>query len=212
MIRYKPNCKACQLSKKDPRLRQRIYQAAYRREDGDETLYQIADREGFNRAALYNHVKKHTTEVQKSLEVQTAKKVAEVKANVDNKLVDHFEGKEPITPQLHNDVLDEVMAIGLADVKAGRLKVTVSHALAAARQKAENLSKQKNLQLDIMKTMFAFASGEKKKIEKGKDEQPTELPAGDPNQGADGPDSLYHQIIGNAVAQGAEELPKQNTN
>lgn len=204
MIKYNKRCRSCIMSKADPKFRKRVYHATFHREEGEETLYDIAWEFSLAPPQLYNHAKKHIKQSNPNIELKTLNKIAKVTAQHDNKLVEAIE--QDITPvDLQTEHLQEVVKLSLADLRAGRVKVTVAHGIAAAGKLAEIEKNKKSQQLDVVKAMYMFASAEKAKSEGKKNELTSDL-AGSLNQGEDGPDNLHRKVLGYVPARGPEDV------
>lgn len=158
-IKYKSNCKVCWASKKDAKLRERIYYCTFKREEGDESLYQIADSVGIPRAGMYNHVKKHIKENLPSGEVVTAKRLELVKQTVAKQLEVSLDHDSIIPKQDFEMALDEVIASGLSELRLGTKKATINQLLAAAKVKGDFSSKKRGQDVEIIKTMYRMMNG-----------------------------------------------------
>lgn len=218
--RYKPNCATCQIAKTDISLRKRIRYAAYKREQGDETLQDIAAQIDVSYQGVYNHVKKHMEDVSDRYidrsRVQAAKKVAEVQAKAHQEL--ELQLSRPVIDEIDARpeeviALDEYIAQGHNAIKQKSLRITPQSFLAAVKIKTDWQSKQQNNKIELMRTMMAFASGgdkpkKKEVIDGSGDTLPvTEGLVGGEEQSRD----IYRSIVGNAAAQGAEDLSTANT-
>ena len=212
-IKYKSNCKGCQLSKHNPKARDRIRKAAFRREDGDETIQQIAIEFGVTPAALYKHCRNHLkdTDVEMSSrkEIKIAKKTIEFKARVqkehelliDDNTSESIEGRpaEIVT-------LDDYIAQGAAMVKEGKVQITANSYLAAIKIKNEWQAKQQNNKVELLKTIAAFRSGHKKVVEGEVINGIAKEITGSTNRGADETARIYRRIAGDAATSRAEEI------
>lgn len=221
-VKYKSNCKACQLSKRDAKARARIRYAAFRREEGDETLAQIALEYGISQGPMYNHAKKHITDAEsntaRTKQVIVARKTAEFKAKAQKELElkvdsDDFEELEGRPAEII--ALDDYIAQGAAEIKEGKLKLTANSFLAAVKIKTDWASKQQNNKIELLKTISAFRSGSKKQIESIKEGEIVDgattrgLTEGD-NRGEDEAGSIYREAFGYAAPRGTEELPTRD--
>lgn len=210
------------MSRTDAKLRQRIYVAAFKREEGDETLYQIADEQGVSRPQMYNHVKRHVTQnaiSDTTKELSTEKKVIEMKAKAhkEQELAiegDVIDGIEARPEQII--ALDTYISQGYDDLKKGKFKVTGNGLLAAIKIKNEWENKRQQNKTDYLKTIYAIASDNRKETEQtqekrdthGQPEQPnqpeqsvgTETVTGLDRDGAEPSRSLYHQVAGSEPA------------
>lgn len=212
MPKFRPNCHGCILSKNNPKLRIRIYNAQYRREPGDETLRDIANEIGLaSPAGLYNHAKRHLAERDPKPEtraVRIAKKTEDIKAAAQKKVelsIDHDE----ILPEDESiSALREYITQGHVKIKAGELNITPQSFLQAVRIDVDYRSKQKDRQVDIIKTMYRFASGQKKEVHERSDV--TDRPSGDTDTGERFTGSLHNEDARDAVARWASGVPKKN--
>jgi hypothetical protein len=203
--RYKSNCYTCQLSKKDLSVRKRIRYAAYKREAGDETLQDISIEIGVSSPSIYNHVKRHMEDVseryQARREVQTAKKVAAVKIQVQEEaeLVLEADTVDAIEARpLEIAALDDYIAQAKALIDRKELKITASTFLAATKIRSDWSNKQQSNKTDFMKTIYALASGAKKDKDNGQPKRAaiTGTIAGDDHQGEEGSNPLYKSASG----------------
>lgn len=208
--KYKVNCSICQKAKNDPKMRNRIRRAAFDREEGDETLRDIAFWYNLSPSAMYNHAKKHIKPVDTESRsmVIAAKKVATIQANVqkeaelqlDRQTVDEIDAR-PVEIM----GLDEYIAQGIDTIQKGELKITPSSFLAAVKIKTDWSSKQQTNKIELMRTIAAFASGAKK----GKNGDTTETTESD-RGGQDEAGNIYQRAFGHAVARRAIEISEGN--
>lgn len=187
--------------KGDARLRKRIRYAAYKREQGDETLGDIAGEIGVGVQSIYNHVKKHMEDVSERYEarraVYTAKKQAEVSVRVLE------EAQTVISKNQYDSVearpaevigLDDYIALGIADVKNGNMKMTAQSWLAAIKIKTDWSNKQQTNKTELIKAIYSMSSGDKKKGMS--DGTSSQKDAGRDNQGQEQPQTVYGTITG----------------
>lgn len=217
-VKYKSNCKACQLSKRDPKARARIRQATFRREDGDETLADIAKEFNISQGPMYNHAKKHIHDTEPIMgarkELRVAKQTLEFKAKVQKEaelvleadVVDEFESRPAEIV-----ALDDYIAQGATMIKEGKLNMTPRSFLGAVKIKTDWAAKQQNNKLELMRTIAAFASGAKKKIDvkEGEivdDPDTAPEPSDGPDRGSDEAASIYRKAFGHVPAQRPEEV------
>lgn len=211
MIKYRPNCRACALSKGNPKARLRIYNAKYKREDGDESLKTIATEFGIPFQRLYNHANKHMSEALQqgtTKEIHVAKKTAEFKANAQKELelaidLDTAGALEGRPEQII--ALDEYIAQGATEIAKGNLKLTANAFLAAVKIKNDWEAKQTTNKIELMKTIQAFRSGKQKEVTEN-DRTPREV-TGSIDSGADKSRSVHFRLAGYANAQGADPVP-----
>lgn len=215
--KYRKNCITCMRTKHDVKLRARIVHATYRRDVGDETLQDISKEMGISFQALYNHSRKHLKEREASLDhqaVRITKKVADIKAAAQKRAelsVDH----ENISAEPESVIaLKEYIAQGHDLVKQGKLNITAQSFLQAVGKDIDYEAKKKDREVDIIKTMMRFASGETSETKKEiKNENDTRkgssvaaIASGDADTGQDGPSDIHNEDAGDAVAQWAAEL------
>lgn len=201
--RYKPNCATCTMSKKNVPLRRRIRYAAYKRETGDETLQDIANEIGVGQASIYNHVKKHMEDISDKYidrsRVQAAKKVAEVRAKVQEEMeltlesdaYDQIEGRP-----LEIVALDDYIAQGKAMIDNKEIKINATSFLTAVKIKNDWAKGQASTKLDFLKAVYAYASNDKKEQGKYEPSDDTGQDAGGDEAGEKQPDSVYRAVVG----------------
>lgn len=200
-VKYKRNCNSCQLSKADARVRKRIRHAAFKREDGDETLADIAVEVGIPTSAMYNHARKHISDVASNFaattEIKVAKKKEEFKGKVQKEMELALEGTvlDSIEARPAEIVaLDDYIAQAKALIDKGQLKITATNFLAATKIRTDYRNKQDNTKLDYMKTIYALASG-------GKHGQySTGATTAVDNRGTEQPRSLYQSAAGSETS------------
>lgn len=176
MIKYKKNCKICQLIKANPKLKDRIYRSSYFVPEGYESLSAISeDYVGqFGLNSLYNHVKKHQTvtagrRAQKTMTL-IAKKAQKQQEDLEsaaglptldeNGVVDVL--ATPVMPKNpgYEDVWNEVLAVASEQLRNGNMKLTAANMLTAARDKSVYEDKKKDRQLAMLQMIAHFTSGE----------------------------------------------------
>lgn len=218
---YKSTCKLCKLSKSTPGLKKRIYHAKFNWQDGDETLMDIyRSFEGvFTKMGMYNHCNKHIDERRASesvLEVQTAKKVEKVRAAVNKELEVGFERGEMTITDEYELGLNDYIGQGLDILRKGNMKITEKGFLTAIKIKSDIQAKKRGQDIEIMKSIYSFSSGEKKQAlvdeakktlasttagsKIGEQHAVTEDNAGSADKRAERPDSLYRAAAGNATS------------
>lgn len=204
--KYKKNCKACQRSRTDEKLRKRIRYAAYKREQGDETLADIAIESGLTTAALYNHVKKHMIDIQDSYSAAKQTKVAkqrevfkatvakELELSVDTNVLDSIEARpEAIV------ALDDYISQAKLLIDKGELKINATSFLQATKIRTDWAAKQQSNKTDMMKAIYAMSSGDKKSIAKKEIIDAgtnTQEDAGSINKREEQPATVYGAITG----------------
>lgn len=157
MIKTHKLCSVCrtilsQPKKWEGRLAKRIYGSRYYMPSSDYTLADVgreyADKFGLE--SLYNHAKKH----QALSEVDfNNRQLRQTKNEVQKKIM-----QKAITSQ---EVWDTVLEKGMDDLKEGKMQLSATHLLAAARDKSNYDIKYAGQQMALMNMVFGFASGEK---------------------------------------------------
>lgn len=209
MTKYIHNCRTCQMSKGNVKFRNRVRKAAFNREEGDETLGDIALEVGISVHSIYRHAKKHLTTMDMTgkNEIRVAKKIIDMKKNSDNELaaqlgadtVDEIDARPTEIASL-----DDYIALCAAEVRAGKMKITANSFLGAVKIKTDWASKQQNNKIELLRTISAFRSGAKKE---GKiDGNTIELTEG-VDRGEDEPSIIFRSAFGYAAPQGTEEVP-----
>lgn len=189
------------MSKADFKFRRRVYEAHFRRNNGDETLGDIALEYGLNKQSIYNHARKHIKENLPSGEIKTQNKINRFKAGLENKLAEVLDTTDnPSEAGLdpHEQALNEIIALGAEELKAGRLKLNTSQFLGAIKIKADIKNKSKDRQAELVKTMYKFASGEKNKVDRKVIDGTPTIPAGNTYTGEKQPGDIYKQVSGDA--------------
>jgi hypothetical protein len=217
-VKFKMNCKACLLSKRDPKARARIRQAFFRREEGDETLADIAKEFGISIPSMYNHAKKHLKDTEPIGQQRKAIAVVRKKAEFEGKVQKELELQLDAETVADINVrpaeiiaLDEWIAQGAAMVKEGTMKMTPQAFLGAITVKTKWASTQQNNKIELLRTMNAFRSGAVKKVTSNikEGEVVNELTAESGegvDRGADEAINIYRATFGNAVAPRTEEI------
>lgn len=206
MVKYKSNCTVCQKSKLDVKLRNRIRYAAFKREPGDETLSDIGAEYGLSVPSMYNHAKKHITDMAESYQHAKETKVAkqtqtfrvqaqkELETAIDGSVLDTIEAR----PQ-EIIALDDYIAMGKKLIDNGTMKVSAQSFLAAVKIKNDWSAKQASTKLDFFKAVYALSSGNKKKVEPNGQANPSDTgeDATVDNRGADQAADIYRELAGN---------------
>lgn len=198
--RFKSNCVTCRMAKSDVGLRRRIRYAAYKREQGDETLGDIAGEIGVGTQSIYNHAKRHMEDISDRYidrsRVQAAKKVAEVRAKVQKEaeLVISTATMDAIEVRpLEIVALDDYIAQAKAMIDNKELKITATTFLQATKIKSDWQVKQQTNKTEFMKAIYAMASGDKGKKDAATD---TREDAGSDREGQNKPADIYGTIAG----------------
>ena len=223
--RYKPNCNTCKKTKLDAKLRQRIQNAAYKRDIGDESLAEIAKEIGVTIPTIYNHVKKHITDddivLEKRLQSKRSLQAEKIKAKVQKDLelkLDVATVEEIDSDPLQILGLKEYIAQGNDMIKKGGLKITAQSYLVAVRTLNEFEAKKTNNKLEFLRTIAAFRGGKKELIDPTKVGEETESgdrPTGEitesTHRGPGRPRRIRGEVVGDATARWAEEVLEANT-
>lgn len=219
MPKYRKNCITCRAAKKDAKLRDRIYRATYHKEVGDESLRDIALEVPVSAVAMYNHARKHLADREprpETKQLKIEKKTAEIKAAVHKKhelSIDH----EEISSDLESvEALKEYIRQGYSMVKEGKINITPQSFLQAIRIDIDYESKKQDRQVDIIKTMMRFASGESKETNvkpkpvAGETEGAETPPVftGSPDPGTGQPGDIHPEDARNALTQWANQVPQ----
>lgn len=162
MSKFRPNCRPCQLSKGNPKLRKRIYDSYYNREDSGETVSQIAESAGLTHASLYNHLKKHVNERASTAEALVVTKVEKARAAIRKEFelaVDH----DTVVPREdYENAWDYVISEGMRQLKESGKQVSINQLLAATKLKSDLGLKKRGQDAEIVKTFMRAAAGTKK--------------------------------------------------
>lgn len=179
--KWKSNCAACQLMRKDHNFKQRMYTSTYFDKQGKETLRQVAiDYSAYlSMQSIYNHARKHGTwyfrkhsdrdetikefherEQIKKDALTKLKKVAPelVPEVIDGQLV----AAEPKDDDDWESGLDELIKIGTSDLKKGHMKINASQYVTALKIKADREASKGNQKSDMLIAFAAMASGNAK--------------------------------------------------
>jgi len=187
MIRYKVNCKVCQECRKDPKFRLRVYNAAFKRQDGDETMQDIANAYigKMTRAALYNHVKKHQTYTAPTREAQVVTRIERNKAQIAKEMELAVDHDDILPTKDYEKVWELVISEGMKELKTDGMKLSVNSLLSATKLKSEYDMKKRGQDADIIKMMMRAASGAPEEDNSNKQDGQTETrPPGTLPQGA----------------------------
>lgn len=171
---YRVNCVVCKSCKALPSLKKRIRLAAFHRQDGDETLGDIANEFGFSTKSIYNHAKKHIrpSETEGKKEIRVAKKVIDFQAQaqkelelqLDKQTIDEIEARPAEIIGM-----DELIAQGVEEIRKGNMKLTATQFIAAVKVKTDWAAKQQSNKVEILRTIASFRSGSKKQIIEGEE-------------------------------------------
>ena len=218
--RYSARCTSCKASKRSAKLRDRIYHAKFLREPGDESLPDIAREIHVSAVAIHRHARLHVATRQLSDEtvaIRVAKKTEDFKAAAAKKVelaIDHdvvADGLDSI------QTLKEYIAQGHDLVRKGKISINAQSLLQAIRLDVDYESKKKDREVDIIKTMYRFASGQTKDVreqpkpEREKRSVATNKLAASADSGQDGSSDLHNEDAGDAIAYWAAKVPKGDT-
>lgn len=220
------------IAKKDPKLRNRIRNAKFRREIGDETLKDIAIEIGLPFAGVYNHAKKHITDrgiAPETKEIRIVKKSEEIKASVARKHELAIDHDSIIVEDESVEALKEYIRQGYAMVKEGKINITAQSFLQAVRIDIDRVAKTKDRQVDIIKTMYRFASGASTETNKGtygtnpstdqvpggsesqsQGNQIAAIASGSVDSGTEGPSDIHNEDARDAITRWAAGVSGQN--
>lgn len=146
-------------TKGNPKLRAMLYKAAFRREEGDQTIADIANEYGLIVSATYNHVKKHMNEAKPMAPIMAAKRIEEVKMAVQKKLEVSFDHEDVVPKQDFELALDTIIQSGLSRLNASTSEVTINQLLAASKIKADYFGKRRGQDVEVIKTMYRTMNG-----------------------------------------------------
>lgn len=156
MIKTKKNCSVCQTILAQPkkwegRLAKRIYGSRHYMPSSDYTLADVAReyKDKFFYESLYNHCKKHQFLTEKDFNERHLRELAK---KAEKALL-----KDAITSQ---QVWDTVIRKGMDELTDGKMNLSATHLLSAARDKSNFEIKYADQQMQLMDMVFGFASGE----------------------------------------------------
>lgn len=164
-LKYKINCSVCQRSKGNPKLRARIYAAYYKQDEGDERLAHIAREQGMNLQPLYNHCKKHISPNPEITPIRVEGHIEKLKAQIAKETELAIDHDAALPKEDYERALTDVIAEGMAELRKGGKTVTVSQLIAAAKIKGDFQAKKRGQDVEIIKTMYKFSSGDKVKTD-----------------------------------------------
>lgn len=153
-IKYKSNCVVCQLSKKDPKFRHRVYLATFKPDEADERLYELAREYKFALKSIYNHSKKHISATISNTEVVVERRVQKVRQEIAKELEVSFEHDDVVPKENYERVIDTVLEDGLSQMKSAGKNITISQLIAAAKVKSDYMSKKRGQDVEVLKTMY----------------------------------------------------------
>lgn len=151
--KFKPNCRICVAAKSNPKLKVRIYHAAFEREEGDETLRQIAIDDNLTEHSLYNHVKKHIKRrSDRSLQVQ--KKAALIKAKMEQELEISFDHDSVVPEEDFEKGMRLYLAAGIDALEKGKMAITAAQFVQVMKVKSDYMSKRRGQDVEVLKTVY----------------------------------------------------------
>lgn len=160
-IKTKVNCKVCQTILAQPkkwegRLAKRIYGSRYYMPSSEYNLADIAREyaDKFGYESLLNHCKKHQFLTEKDYNERHLRQVA---AEAEKTIIKAAAEQAVTAQQVWQKILDK----GMTELEAGKMQLTPTHLLAAARDKSNWEIKHAGQQMALMDMVFGFASGEK---------------------------------------------------
>jgi hypothetical protein len=162
-IKYKRNCVTCQKCKGNGKLRSRIYNAYFKRgEWADESIPQICKEIGVGEASMYNHLKKHVTELKRNQPVIVERHIEQMKATIAKETELALDHDAAVPQEDYERAVSGVIAEGMAQMKTAGKTITISQLLTAAKIKADYMSKKRGQNVEIIKTMYKMSSGNTK--------------------------------------------------
>lgn len=205
MIKYRKNCKVCQAIKKNHKLADDIYKTTAYDKTSKVSLnsFHKLHEDEFGYKTLLNHVKKHQGISQEDLSERHLQNI--VKQAEKNLTLKQIESK---------DIWQNIMDLGMEELKEGNIKIKVNDMLRAAKDKSDYDIKVKDQELAMIEMIYHFTSGEDKGDIRGKiidadtsqqdtTREPieaettehldtTEESSGDPEQGEERPSGVYY--------------------
>lgn len=156
MIKTKKNCSVCQTILSQPkkwegRLAKLIYESRFYMHGSNYTLRDVWKQYdgSFSYESLLNHAKKHQALSEADLNDRQLRVVT-------NDL-----RKKQINQAIKStEVWDSVISKGMKDLEDGKMNLSPTHLLAAARDKSNFELKHADQQIALMDMVFGFASGE----------------------------------------------------
>lgn len=158
-VKYRANCSVCKASKDNPKFRARVYHAAFKRSDDDESLGMIAREIGFTERAMYNHAKKHMWENPHTNEIVRKKKSETIRASVQKELEVSFDHENVVPKQDFEKVWDQVIQDGINQLEKKDTDLSINQILAATKLKSEFVAKKRGQDTEIIKAMYRSLHG-----------------------------------------------------
>lgn len=210
-LKFTIQCGVCRAIKAHVALGDRIKYCSYFYEASNDSLQDIADDYPFNIVALRNHVRKHQTgkkirlsDIEKAAAKRRHAKEVQVQAEIEARST----GVDLVKESQSEKVWEAILDIGEDRIRAGEMKVTTEHILRAAKDKADYDSKKNNYDLEVAKTMYAFASGERTKAD---GDTNTKGSADSDNRVEDGPGGVHDETTGDEAPRWPSALSAGNS-
>lgn len=149
-LKVDKRCKVCNAVKADPKLLKRLYKSrAY--VPGGESLRDIAREHlgQFTYDGLWNHCAKHQGVNEADLKDKRLHYTARVE-----------EAKMLRQAISHQDARQELVDIGLKEIRDGSVKMNASTVASLLKQQSDIEQKEKDRQLEVLKMVERFQSGE----------------------------------------------------
>jgi hypothetical protein len=156
-LKIDKRCNICKLVRYDKKLLKRIYNSSQYKEDGESLKSIQRDPEYikvFTYQNLYRHSRKHQGIDEETLQNRAAARYAaklevqQIKAAVN-----------------HTETRQELVDLGVQQLKDGSIKMSASALASLLKQQSDIEEKSKDRQLDIIKMIQRFQSGEKQFME-----------------------------------------------
>lgn len=178
-IKYRKDCKTCQLIKRDPAFKKRFYTSTYYNKQGTESMNQIArDLEPLiSYSQVYNHARRHgdTYFRKRSDRDETIKEFHErerVKKDALKKLEkvapEIIINKDLIDPnatlqveQNWEDILDNMIKEGSKDLSQGHIKINATQLTTLLKIKADRENAKGAGKDNFLAVMAAMVAGNK---------------------------------------------------
>lgn len=208
MLKLSKSCNVCKAVKEDKALLNKIYNSNYYMKRSKVSLMQIhADyADLFSYRSLLGHVKNHQFMSEEDFNNRTLKQMAkQAEKQILRRKIESTE------------VWDEVIGLGVEQLKSGEITMKASDLLKAAKDKSDYELKTKDQEIAIAEMMWHFASGENKesrsydrRVVEGEavtDFDATEGITNETGGGTDESSDVYHTISWDAIAQGSGQVP-----
>lgn len=211
MLKLSKSCNVCKAVKQDKKLLNLIYNSNFYSKRSSISLMSIhtdyADL--FSYRSLLGHVKNHQFMSEDDFNNRTLKDIAkQAEKQILRRKIESTE------------VWDEVIGLGVEQLKSGEITMKASDLLKAAKDKSDYELKTKDQEIAIAEMMWHFASGENKESrsydrrivesEAVTSFDATEGITNETGGGTDQSSDIYHTIPWDALAQGSGEIPDGN--